>query len=86
VQYAPPKYGLVFSETFDGTLLDQWKWTYRTGATYYASLLPEEVTVASGYMSLNTDAKNLLRPEVCDRRDHRHGSLSLVGITRLSPR
>jgi hypothetical protein len=52
----PPKYDLLFSDDFGGSVLDQTKWVYRTGAPYFAALLPEEVSVKDGHLEIATDS------------------------------
>jgi len=47
------QYKLTFSDEFKGNRLDQSKWQYRTDSKHWSTQLPENVTVADGYLYLN---------------------------------
>jgi len=49
----PAGYKLVWSDEFDGKVVDTSKWVYRTDSKHWSTQKPENVTVADGKLRLN---------------------------------
>jgi beta-glucanase (GH16 family) len=50
---------LVFEDNFDGTVLNTEVWDYRTDTRFWSKQVPENVTVADGFLYLNVKQQNI---------------------------
>jgi beta-glucanase (GH16 family) len=50
---------LVFEDNFDSTALNTKVWDYRTDTRFWSKQVPENVTVANGYLYLNVKQQNI---------------------------
>ena len=57
---APPAaYRLVWQDEFDGTVLDEAKWQYRTDTRYWSTQLPANVNVSNGMLNLRLNKETM---------------------------
>jgi beta-glucanase (GH16 family) len=80
---APPKapldgYELVWAEEFNGDVLDQGKWTYRTDSKHLSTQKPENVSVRDGvlHLALKKEAvggKNFTGAGIISRQAFKYG-------------